>query len=158
MPGAPRPDRSECPECRAEALGGDRSAAEALSIQSPVKLEHPLTVKETARMADLWEEHEQAKVDDLVQTPGSFAQRAGRWARSGSDGYGGPSVTSETLERLALDRIADLRAEEQERETKRSGRGRLVTGRIENGQWVEFRAIPYQARGRKRERLVRMSP
>lgn len=110
FPGAPRPDRSECPECRAEALGENRSAEEVASIFRP-------QVYDPTRAPDRFEEalerHERKLARKHHPVPGSFEHRAMLAARV--DSYDPEPVSQETVKRMAVEHLDTKRVEEREK-------------------------------------------
>lgn len=154
MLGAPRPDRSECPQCKAEALGGDRSVEEARSIASPVVYD---PTRAPNRLEEALDRHERKLEREHRPARGSFEELAARTLRRESPDVAF-AVSQEAIERMALEHIDAKREQEREKDRQRSSRGRLAFSRIEGGVHVEYRAVKRRIGGRWREQLVRVTP
>jgi hypothetical protein len=128
IPGGPP---SPCPTCLAETR--PESDEELKARLTPVTTD-PKKARVTSYLDGAWAEYEMKLGDAGVVLHGSHA------------------------EQLALDRMDELREQDLERERQKSHRGRVLFARIEDGGYVEYRAVRYRAGGRWRERLDRVAP
>jgi uncharacterized Zn finger protein (UPF0148 family) len=128
----PRLPRIFCPFCQRE------EAERREEKRAKVEVQHPLNTRDVGRLSSAWERVELEYEERLV--------RAGQVV-AGSD-----------AEHAALERIAELRDAEQERQQAKGRRnGRVAFQRIEAGQVVTYFVPP--RRGRKGELgLVRVAP